>query len=220
MSKKYVPPFMKDSSSVPSSESQRFHFPSSELSFNSSYKPLVNTSRPAKEAPKLESGTLASLTKQSTSYQPLSFQKNKPVSMSDDKEFPSLGSSKKVTEQTLNTTYASLARRWGEQKKEDEERQKKEAKELAEKTRLEKELAEKERRSFQVRSHSIYALSNRHNDDDDKYDIGCDNRVALDDDSYESPVNDEYVDDDDDDENNEDDQDDGWNRRRNKNDLY
>ncbi len=231
MSKKYVPPFMKGTStssstdsnsfwdSSPSSENQRFHFTSNKTP-STSYQPLVNTSKPAREGPKLEVGTLASLTKQTTAYTPLSKQ-SKPANVQSDEDFPSLGGNKQVTNTSLNTTYASLARRWGEQKKEDEERAKKEAKELAEKKRLEMEKEEKERRLFQIRSHSINALSKKKNDDE-KYDLGNNQSVYLDDDdSYHSYSSDnDVVEDDDDDQENEDELDDTWNRRRSKNDLY
>jgi len=230
MSNKYVPPFMKDSTSsqdksndsfwnsTPSSDQQRFHFSTK----SNSYQPLVNTSKPAKEARKLEAGTLASLTKHAHHSQvPLS-NSSKPTNLQSDQEFPSLGGSTKVSQQTLNNTYASLARRWGEQKKEDEEREKKEAKDAAEKLRLEKEKEEKERRLFKVRSHTFQSLNRKNNEDDDKYDIGCNNNVTLDDDdSYNSSLSDnDVVDDDDDDLQNEAEMDDAWSRRRNKNDLY
>ncbi len=231
MSKKYIPPFMKGAStssstesnsfwdSTSSSENQRFHFTSNKTP-STSYQPLVNTSKPAREGPKLEVGTLASLTKQTTAYTPLSKQ-SKPANVQSDDDFPSLGGSTKVTNTSLNTTYASLARRWGEQKKEDEERAKKEAKELAEKKRLEMEKEEKERRLFQIRSHSINALSKKKNDDE-KYDLGNNQSVYLDDDdSYHSYSSDnDGVEDVDDEEENEEELDDTWNHRRSKNDLY
>lgn len=238
MSKKYVPPFMRDSSqssqqnstnsfwdSTPQSDNQRFNFSSNRNT--KSYQSLVNTSKPAKEAPKLEAGTLASLTKQtssnttsSTPYVPLS-NKSKPVNVQSDQDFPSLGGSTKVNSQSLNNTYASLARSWGEQKKEDEERAKKEAKELSEKKRFEKEKEEKEKRMFKIRSHTFNILSKK-NDDDTKYDLGDNKSVVLDtDDLYDSFSSDnDYVDDDDDDQQNEEELDDTWNRRRSKNDLY
>lgn len=231
MSKKYIPPFMKGAStssstesnsfwdSTPSSDNQRFHFTSNKTP-STSYQPLVNTSKPAREAPTLEKGTLASLTKQTTAYTPLSKQ-SKPANVQSEEDFPSLGGSTKVTNSSLNTTFASLARRWGEQKKEDEERAKKEAKELAEKKRLQMEKEEKERRLFQIRSHSINALTKK-DDDDEKYDLGNNqNRYLDDDESYHSyPSDNDVLDDDEDDQENEEELDDTWNRRRSKNDLY
>lgn len=231
MSKKYVPPFMKGAStssstesnsfwdSTPSSDNQRFHFTSNKTP-STSYQPLVNTSKPAREAPKLEVGTLASLTKQTTAYTPLTKQ-SKPANVQSDDDFPSLGGSTKVTNTSLNTTFASLARRWGEQKKEDEERAKKEANELAEKKRLEKEKEEKERRLFKIRSHSFNALTKKNNDDE-KYDLGNNNNNVYldDDDSYHSYSSDNDGVDDDDDQENDEELDDTWNHRRSKNDLY
>lgn len=243
MSKKYVPPFMRDSSqsnsssqpsqqnsfwdSTPQQDNQRFNFSSNRTT--NSYQPLVNTSKPAKEAPKLEAGTLASLTKQtsssttsSTPYVPLS-NKTKPVNVQSDQDFPSLGGSTKVKSLSLNNTYASLARSWAEKKKEDDERAKKEAKELADKKRLEKENEEKEKQLFKIRANTYHALYKMNNKDDDtEYDLGDNKRVALDiDDSYDSfPSDYDYVDDDDEDQQNEDELDDAWNRRRSKNDLY
>jgi len=217
MSKKYVPPCMR-SSSTPQQNNQPLFWDSTPQSdnqrFNSNRQSLVNTSKPAKDAPKLNVGTLASLTKQTTSNVPL-----KSVNVQSDQDFPSLGGSTKVSQVSSNN-YASLARSWGEQKKADDERAKKEAKELAEKKRLEKEKEEKERRSFQVRSHTFYASSKKNNEDE-KYDLGDSSRVIADDDSYQSsPSDNDIVDDDDDDQQNEDDVDDAWNRRRSKNDLY
>jgi hypothetical protein len=213
-----VPPCMRNSS-TPQQNNQPLFWDSTPQSdnqrFNSNRQSLVNTSKPAKDAPKLNAGTLASLTKQTTSSVPL-----KSVNVQSDQDFPSLGGSTKVSQVSLNNNYASLARSWGEQKKEDDERAKKEAKEVAEKKRLEKEKEEKERRSFQVRSHTFYALSKKNNDDE-KYDLGDSSRVIADDDSYQSsPSDNDIVDDDDDDQQNEDELDDAWNRRRSKNDLY
>jgi hypothetical protein len=201
------------------SDNQRFHFTSNKTP-STSYQPLVNTSKPAREAPKLEVGTLASLTKQTTAYTPLSKQ-SKPANVQSDDDFPSLGGSKKVTNTSLNTTYASLARRWGEQKKEDEERAKKEASELAEKKRLQMEKDEKERRLFRIRTYSINALSKKNNDDE-KYDLGNNNNNVYldDDDSYHSYSSDNDGVDDDDDQENDEELDDTWNHRRSKNDLY
>jgi len=226
MSQKYVPPFMKGVSSTesnhfwdstPSPQDQRFHFTSNKPT--SSYQSLVNTSKPAQEAPKLSVGTLASLTKQTTSYTPLSKQ-SKPVNVQSKDDFPSLGGSTKVQTTSLNNTYASLARIWGEHKKEDEEKAKKEAKDLAERKRIEKEKEEKERRLFKIRSPSINTLSKRNNDDE-KYDLGNNQGTSLDDDdSYQSYPSDNDVVDDEDDDENEEELDDAWNRRRSKNDLY
>lgn len=206
---------------------------------------LVNTSLPAKEAPPLPPKTLASLTSLTTNtsnesttrsfssrfseklnltenkstYKPL---KPKTANLSSDQEFPSLSTKntpRPTSTPTPNNNYATLARTWGQQKKEDDEKTKKQTKEEADKKHQQQKQEEAERRFYKLGVSSIHSkvLHNRNESDDEKYDLGNNNNTKPDDDydSYESPTPDEYEDESDDD----DDDDDTWNRR-NKHDLY
>jgi len=207
---------------------------------------LINTSMPAKEAPPLPPRTLASITSTSNEsttrslssqfseklnlnenksiYKPL---KPKTANLSSDQEFPSLSSKNTIKPATTATTtttpsnnYATLARTWGQQKKEDDEKTRKQIKEEADKKYIQRKKEEYEKRFYRLGVSSIPSKqlqSNKNESDDEKYDLG-NNRTKLDEDydSYESLTPDEYEDESDDD---DDTNDDLWNRR-NKHDLY
>jgi len=99
---------------------------------------VVNTSLPAKEAPKLAPGTLASLTAPSgtplptTSYSsmyripPSKYVKPAAaIKVESTEDFPSLGSTiKKPIAVTAKASFADLARDWAKKKQEEEEKKK------------------------------------------------------------------------------------------------
>ena len=129
---------------------------------HSAFKPVVNTSLPAKEAPKLTPGTLASLTAPSGSltnmpsasysssmyrsknYMPVT--QRAPVARIESvDEFPSLGSTMRRPSTSTNATtpveapkssFASLARDWAKKQQEEEEKKKQEEALEADKKRL------------------------------------------------------------------------------------
>jgi len=172
MSKKYVPSFLKDTVAAPVQEPT-----TNTRSFNSTpalnttnkfsalsedykgVKPVINTSLPAKLAPKLTPSTLASITSNgavsagitSTSSGPKkSFASKfaeqvkiannpnykpppKPVNLTSEDDFPSLGGPKKATTATITVTitpcdkpatsnatnFADMAKGWAKQKEDE-----------------------------------------------------------------------------------------------------
>ncbi len=116
---------------------------------------------------------------------------------------------------SLTNRYADLARSWGVQKKEEEEKAKKAEKDSALQARLLREKEEKERRFFRISATNATSLLNRRSAED--MPLEEEDRVVLDDyDSGEDPVEE------DDSEHGYDAEelDAGWNQRRHKNDLY
>ena len=90
---------------------------------------LVNTSLPAKEAPRLTPATLASITSTSSSVTGITStlsslrleKKLAPLSkvqLTDD-DFPALGAKKPVKAITQGTNYAALSREWAKKQEED-----------------------------------------------------------------------------------------------------
>jgi hypothetical protein len=111
--------------------------------------------------------------------------------------------------------YADLARSWGVQKKDEEEKAKKAEKDSVLQARLLREKEEKERRFFRVHATNATSLLNRRSVEDVA--LEEDDRVVIDDyDSGEDRVEEE------DSENGyeADELDAGWNQRRHKNELY
>ena len=156
MSKKYIPSFIREQHGTSTTTvlgTNQFEALSDELSANKtlSNKPLVNTSRPAKDTPVLVPGTLASLTANTTganttgtntsqsfaskftdkqkqlenpNYKP----PEKPIDIKSDIDFPTLGSSSnaaknivKVVDYTPKQNFASLAKGWAKKTADAEE---------------------------------------------------------------------------------------------------
>jgi hypothetical protein len=233
MSKKYVPRFLKNQDDS-LTDSVMFTTGKS-IVYSSGYskndtmggKPLVNTSLPAKEAPSLVPGTLASLTsngdsstantvERSYAYKPRSKAAN--VNLSSDQDFPSLGGvAKKQTEESVaaKPSFASMAKDWAKKQKEEEEMQKKEAEKNA-LIEAERRKKEKEDRSLlsSINSNLSKLLNTKTVDDDDigKYEsdhVDDDYSSTSEEETYEEEEDtQEYVDDD------------AWNKRRNKHDMY
>jgi hypothetical protein len=139
MSKKYTPVFLKDGDKAPGD------------------KTLVNTSRPAKEAPKMTPTTLANITSSTSGSFSSKFNdkmksdadpsKPKPVNFSSLDDFPSLGGNS-LGGNTLsgnslgspinpNKNFADMAKSWAKKKeKEERDKHKKASRELKKKNDL------------------------------------------------------------------------------------
>jgi hypothetical protein len=233
MSRKFVPSFLKEQGVTTTLEPQTRSFTSNRFAALSDEKPLVNTSRPAKEAPKLAPATLASITtngqgakgtyaakmaeRAKIASNPNYVPPPKPVDVTSECEFPSLGGGKKNSPKPdegvkKSNSYASLARDWAKQKEDEEE-----ADRLL---RLKIEEEEKEKALF--KSMTILSMRrkmrNQYNQDEEEDDHYDESSLAGD--SDEGDMHDES-------ETSEEDQDDedefnqnvGWDGRR-RDDLY
>jgi hypothetical protein len=252
MSKKYIPSFLKDSqsNSIPTTSLTPFNSSNKFAALSDDF-PMINTKLASKETPKLTPMTLASLTSNGTvsnvssggtkmsfaakfaeqtriAQNPNYVPPPKPVNLNSEDDFPSLGSSKKSTNSSLNnkpnnevinslkeTSFAEKAKEWANKNAEDEK--KAHAKALREeRLRREAEL---------IRSLPVIGFCRRYhqnNDDDseeDDYNPNYD-ESSLGDDNYEVPEEDqEPSEEEDEDEDNEFNQNVGWDGRR-RGDLY
>ncbi len=190
MSKKYVPTFLKGGAS-------------------SEDKPIVNTSKPAMEAPKLAAATLASLTSKGAASASASASAGgsrsfadkfaeqakqaadpnyvKPLNLESSDDFPALGGPKKanVVVKAWGTganSFADKAKSWAKEAEEAEAKAKKKAEREARKA------AEKERLRRMIPL-IRKPLRNMHGDDSDEEleDKPYDDSSIGDSDSYESP---------------------------------
>ena len=213
MSSKYVPPALRNgntSSTTNGTHATRrttmrdMSVPSSSV-YDSVKPSLVNTSLPAKEAPKLVPATLASLTgdvsSMASSFNGMNLDKvsiykgnTKQVALTED-DFPTLGSkpSKSVATPVMN--FAEKAREWAIKQKEDariaaEEAEKERVRMNTE--RIMKEKAEKEESLYKKTLFSIASIKKtneleRYNDE---------NNLSDDEEEpYESPLEGEEEDD-------------------------
>jgi hypothetical protein len=190
MTSKYVPSFMRDKTT-----------------------PLVNTSLPAKEAPRLAPATLASLTSAGTAtatatagitstlsnlrlekksvYQPLS----KTIHLTDD-DFPTLGAKKPVKTplQVQGTNYAALSREWAKKQEEDAILAKEAAEKEKNRIQVEQSIRQKEaKEAEEFRMRNITLPVKRNKIKEQVLDIGgneSDGSVGAD--SYDSPPEIEY----------------------------
>lgn len=181
---------------------------------------VVNTSLPARMAPKLVPTTLAQATHTShtsnASYTPhnKSYKKVQPAPTLDD--FPSLTASKPSAPVPETLNFASLSRDWAKKQKEDEVAQKEKAVADAIAARFLQEAREKEQAENQllrrIRVGVTHIPSQRKPDsDDEKY---KEDDVVDDDDSFSDTPDEEYE------EEEEEEEEDGWNGRKHRDDLY
>jgi hypothetical protein len=239
MSSKYVPSFLKGQQQPMSQQSSNIwsnqkSTPPSSFPMNRDQQ-LVNTSLPAKEAPKLVPGTLASLTSNGTVTAKGSFASKfankakiiedpdyvpppKQIDLNSEEDFPSLGGSKPTPKPVSESkpvsasSFADLARNWAKKKEEDEEA---ERVRIAEEDRLRREtqMLSKGFNIMRLKQKSAYGYDNEEDDgsynDDD----------AFSHDSFEVPSQDESESDE---ENQEEDEFNGnlERDRRHRNDLY
>lgn len=254
MSKKYVPSFLKDqpSSNTTTVESTR-SFNTNKFApladdFTKREKPIINTSRPAMEAPKLAPATLASLTSNSAVAQGVSnsggvgskksfaskFAEQakiasdpnykpppKPIDFGSEDDFPSLGSMKKSESGTsiASKTSSTSGSKFADLAK-GWAKQKEEEAETERIRRAQEE--QREREASLMRSVNIGMMRRRHNDEyqdeEDEYN-NYDESSLGDDDSYEVPEGDDESSEEDEEDNDEFNQNVGWDGRR-KDDLY
>jgi hypothetical protein len=229
MSKKYVPTFLKDQqgSAAPANSNSSF-WPgqnttnnqfaalSEDFTMNKKEKPIVNTSLPAREAPKLAPATLASLTSggsgaaggskksfgskfaeqaraaEDPNYKP----PPKPVDFSSTDDFPTLGGPKKpssvvvqpkpVVEAKPTGAYADMAKSWAKQKEEAEEMARQKA------AREARRKAEEEQLRRVMPSIRLRRRAEEYNSEDEEYqDRPYDESSLGDSDSYEMPEDDQ-----------------------------
>lgn len=214
MSSKYVPPSLRNHSSAQ----------------------LVNTSLPAKEAPKLVPATLASITSSSdgnnassvatsvknTNLEKVSIYKgnDKKVNLGSD-DFPSLGGKPKasvvkpVEKPAMN--FAAMSREWAEKQKEEARIAAEEAEKERMRLQLERMMKEKEEKEEKIYKKQMISLAsikrtkeneaeNRNDYDDDDY--------TEEDELYESPLDEDEEDEDEEDEYNS-----QWDGRRYRDEL-
>ena len=235
MSKNYVPSFLKGQGGGQASSNQ---FAALSDDFNN--KPLVNTSLPAREAPKLAPATLASLTSNGAggggkkSYaskfaeqakkveDPNYVPPPKPVDFTSADDFPSLGAPKnpsnvvvqpKAAEKPVGS-FADMAKGWAKQKEEAEEKARlkaeREARHQAEKEQLRRVMP-----SIRLRSRPEEYDS----EGDDYQDRPYDESSLGDSDSYEMPEDDQEPSEEDEENEEEFNNDIGYDGRR-RGDLY
>ena len=214
---KYVPRFaskpadaQKDPVEQASQETRRW---------GAALKPVVNTSLPAKLAPKLEPVTLAAAT--AGALEPMCIKQKKAANMTSMEDFPSLGGKPVVIRDATSTTtsFASLSRDWAVKAKEDEAKAKEEA---AAEARLKqfraKELEKEAAEAFAVRrvgASMSHVQSRKKVDEEDMKYIDDESAMAEEMYSSDEPVEEEY-----DDEEDEYDCDGVWDPRKHRDELY
>ena len=220
---KYVPRFMKASQVMEEESSRSSQEP---RRWGAELKPVVNTSLPAKLAPKLEPVTLASATSAANgvTLAPISIKQSKPTTnVTSMEDFPSLGGKKfAATSITPKMSFAELSRNWADKQKEEETAAKLAAEEQKRREFLERELQAREAKQAQelrkVTMSSIAVLNRKKVDsDDEKY--FEEDKGSLSDEPYVSdePVEEVYDDDEEDDEYVNDGT---WDSRKHRDELY
>lgn len=211
MSSKYVPPALRNSNTTSTthatttarSTSMRDSYVS-HSSVPDSIKPsLVNTSLPAKVAPKLVPATLASLTSDVSSMtssfkgmnlEKVSIYKNHPKnpSLTED-DFPTLGAKpavKSVAKPAMN--FAEKAREWAIKQKEDERIAAEEAEKERARISLERMMKEKEEKEEKLFKKTLITLASiKKSNELDRYDDRNDNLSDYEEEPYESPPEEE-----------------------------
>ena len=254
MSKKYVPTFLKDQQAAPatsngsfwpgqnSNTNNQFAALSEDFPMSKKEKPIVNTSLPAREAPKLAPATLASLTSggaggsggtkksfaskfaeqaraaEDPNYKP----PPKPIDFTSVDDFPALGGPKKpanvvvapkpVVEAKPAGAYADMAKSWAKQKEEAEEKARLKAERDA------RRQAEKEQLRRVMPSIRLHRRQEEY-DSEDEEDRPYDESSLGDDDSYEMPEEDQEPSEEEDENEDEFNNDIGYDGRR-RGDLY
>ena len=180
---------------------------------------LVNTSLPAKEAPKLVPATLASITSSSDvasvapavstasitkSMNTMTLEKvsiykgnDKKVSITNDAEFPTLGGKPKVEKAVQDKpvmNFAAMSRGWAEKQKEDARIVAEEAEKERMRLQLERMMKEKEEQEQTKYKKTLISLASIKKTKEDAVDLNKDynNDVDVEDELYESPQDEEY----------------------------
>lgn len=209
MSSKYVPPALRNgntSSTVyvapPARRTTVRDEPISSSSVHDAVKPapLVNTSLPAKEAPKLVPATLASLTSDvssmSSAFKDMNLEKvsiyngtPKKVNLTED-DFPTLGKAPVVVKPAMN--FAEKAREWALKQKEDERIAAEEAEKERVRINMERRMKEKEEKEATIYKKTLLSIpSIKRTNELDRYNDRIDELLDDEEEPYESPLEDE-----------------------------
>lgn len=173
---------------------------------------LVNTSLPAKQAPKLVPATLATITSSGDSPAVSSVTKNmntmtlervsiykgneKKVNITNDEEFPTLGGKPKsqpaVEKPVMN--FAAMSRTWAEKQKEDARIAAEEAENERMRIQVERMMKEKEEQEKTKYKKTLISLASVKKTKEDEVDLRKDyiNDAVEEDEPYESPQDDDY----------------------------
>jgi hypothetical protein len=169
---------------------------------------LVNTSLPAKEAPRLTPATLASITSTSanstisavtgitSTLSSLRLEKKSAplskVQLTDD-DFPALGAKKPVKPITQGTNYAALSREWAKKQEEDAVAAKVAAEKEKNRIQVEQSIRQKEaKEAEEFRMRNIMLPVKRNKMEPQILDIGGNESDGSVVDSYDSPPEIEY----------------------------
>jgi len=213
---KYVPRFASKSADVQKEEVADVQ---ETRRWGATLKPVVNTSLPAKLAPKLAPVTLAAAP--SGTLEPMCIKQKKTANMTSMEDFPSLGgkTASKAPVAT-KTSFASLSREWAAKAKEDEAKAKEEAESEARLKQFRaKELEKQAAEAFAVRrigASMTHVQSRKKIDEEDlKY---IEDEAAMVEETYSSdePVEEVYEDEED----GEYDCDGVWDPRKHRDELY
>ena len=207
MSKKYVPPFLRQDAGEPAA------FVRPTYSSKGAVENLVNTSQAAKEVTPLAPTTVFSRTARLHVHVPASSE-FPSIKASHEPQVPSVP--KPMTGPWGQKSFADLSKEWAAKQMQEEEEKKKEDQMsalLAAEYRAQKEKEEKEKKAIRA-LHLTTSVQRRDESDDEKYDLGGgrENRNGEDEENVsDSCAEEEDV---------EEEIDDTWERNRNKYDYY
>ena len=182
MSSKYVPPSLRNGTTVKPSL-------------------LVNTSLPAKDAPKLVPATLASLTSdvsltssfKNMNLEKVSIYKNQSKAAPTEDDFPTLGSkpsAKPTAKPAMN--FAEKAREWAIKQKEDDRIAAEEAEKERSRINSERMMKEKADKEEQIYKKTMVTLASiKKTNEWDRYNDRNDNLSDYEEEPYESPLEEE-----------------------------
>lgn len=208
MSKKYIPPYLREEMDDLQEKKERFTTLRPTYSSKGAVENLVNTSQAAKEV-----APLAPMTVFSGATRKLQ------VHVPSSSDFPTIGVPtipRPVAGPWGQKSFADLSKDWAAKQKEELEQKKKEDQMnalLAAERHAQKEKEEKEKKALRA-LHLAAGTQRNDESDDEKYDLGGvrDRGYGLE----EEESSDSYVEEDD----AEDEIDDTWERSRNKHDYY
>jgi hypothetical protein len=208
MSSKYVPPALRNSNTAATTHvataAHRTAMHNGSVSSDSvhdSVKPsLVNTSLPAKIAPKLVPATLASLTSDVSSmnstFKNMNLEKvsiyngnHKKANLTEE-DFPTLGKVTAVVKPAMN--FAEKAREWAVKQKEDERIAAEEAEKERVRMNMERMMKEKEEKEATLYKKTLLSIpSSKKTNELDRYNDRMDEQLDDEEEPYESPLEEE-----------------------------
>lgn len=211
MSSRYVPPALRNGNTAATTHAT--HSTHGTTVRNGSVSPssvhdsvktpsLVNTSLPAKEAPKLVPATLASLTgdvsSMNSAFKGMNLDKvsiyngsHKKVNLTEN-DFPSLGRPSLTQTATPAMNFAEKAREWAKKQKEDARIAAEEAEKERVRINVERMMKEKEEKEAKIYKKTLISIpSVKKTSELDRYDDEHDNLSDYEEEPYESPVEEE-----------------------------